>query len=150
MMTLQTNEGVAYQPVIGASVMGPMVYLGIEENTPFGAMIDTTFNFRFTSIIGVLNLSLNVSTWDPWFLHSIYFLGEATTLLKPYDGNGEEIFTDFFLAASSATDPFPILTPLPYEPNDLLRFDVLDTGVNVFEVAFRGYTLATGNARGRN
>lgn len=142
-MTLQTNEGVAYQPVVGASVMGPMCYLGIEENTPYGAMIDTSFNLRFTTINGVLSLSLNVSTWEPWFLHSIYFVGTSTALLKPYDGSGEEIFTDFFLAAGDSAEPFPLLTPYPFQPNDLLRFDVLDVAANLVEVCFRGYTLAT-------
>lgn len=147
MMTLNPGEGVGYSPMVAANPLGSLCYMGIEEMTPLGLMTDQSFNLRFFTVDGILPLAINISCWDPWFLHSIYFSGPSPTiLLKVYNGEGDEIFTDFFLSAQTATDPFPLLIPYPFQPNDLLRFDVLDVAPakNFCEVIFRGYTLNMG------
>lgn len=134
-----------YQPVIAQNVVGALCYMGIDEDTPLGKMIDTTFNLRYTTTAAILPQNINISTWDPFFLTAIYFLGKSGIYLKPYDGEGDEIFSDFFLQTTAGSEPFPI-KPYPFNPNDLLRFDTLDTngGGNNVEVAFRGFTLALG------
>lgn len=142
---MMLQDGLAYMPAVGPNVMAPVCYWGVDQNTPLGKMVDTAFNLQFTTVVGVVSrFEIAISTWAPWFLHSIYVFGATSSvLIKPYDGNGEEIFTDFFLAATLATDPFPLLTPYFFRPNDNLFFDVQDLGApNICEVIFRGYTLS--------
>lgn len=129
------------------NVLAPICYLGIDEQTPLGRMIDSPFNLLFATVAGITTQSLNISTSNPWFLHSIYIVSLTdTVLIKPYDDDGNEIFTDFFLSNGNGygTDPFPIAPPRPFRPNGLLRFDVncITAGGGSAEVIFRGYELA--------
>jgi hypothetical protein len=133
-----------YAPV-GAEPMAPLCYLGIEQDSPYGQVIDSPLNLVFTTTAGITSQQINISSYAPWFLTAIYvYCSTGTVYVKPYDGRGNEIFTDFFLSNPAGTDPFPIIPPYPFEPNDNLRFDVLDAvGGNVVEVIFRGYTLGS-------
>lgn len=134
------------------NVLAPVCYLGIDEKTPLGRMIDTSFNLQFVTTPGISSLDLNISTSNPWFLHTIYITSLAeTVLIKPYDEDGFEIFTDFFLTNPSGFDGMPILPPRPFRPNALLRFDinVTSAGGTPAEVIFRGYELAQSAPGGR-
>ena len=142
------------------NVLAPLIYMGIDQESPIGHIEDLTFNFLATTSAtpGVNSYAINVSSDDPWLMHSIYFyanpnLAAGLLFLKPYDGDGQEMFTDFFLSNSGIgnvnTEPFPLLPPRPFRPNDLLRFDILDRfGNNAFEVLFRGYSIRGVNAPG--
>lgn len=131
-----------YQPSIGMNVLAPLCYLGIDEDTPLGFMPDVSFNQISTVGPGITPLELNVSCSDPWFLHSIYvFAFNGTVFVKPFDGDGQEIWTDFELTSTGSTDPFPLLIPKPFRPNDILRYQVLSPAGATLEVSFRGYTL---------
>lgn len=126
------------------NILAPVCYLGIDEVTPLGRMVDTSFNVLFATVAGITSKTINVNTSNPWFLHSIYIVSLTdTVLIKPYDDDGNEIFTDFFLTNPSGTDPFPLIPPRPFRPNGLLRFDVNVTtaGGGTAEVIFRGYEL---------
>lgn len=130
------------------NVLAPTCYLGIDDRTPLGRMVDTAFNLTFATVNGITSQEINISCSNPWFLTAIYIISITDTILiKPYDDDGNEIFTDFFLTSqtgnSTSTDPFVLLPPRPFRPNGLLRFDVLDAlggGVSA-EVIFRGYEL---------
>ncbi len=129
------------------NVMAPPCYLGLDENTPLGSMFDLTFNLMLTTPAGsgVSPWEINISCSVPWFMTGIYLICEtATVSMRPYDGQGEEIWTDFRSLFSSTADsePFPMSPPYPFEPNDNLRFQIFDdTGGHVVEALFRGYTL---------
>ena len=124
--------------------IAPLCYLGIDEDTPHGKMIYTVFNQVFTTVAGITAQDINISSNDPFFLTGILVqCSTATVQVKPYDGEGEEIFTDFFLSNPAGTDPFPLMPPRPFNQNDSLRFDTLDAGGgHIVEVAFVGYTLS--------
>ena len=135
------------------NVLAPVCYLGIDEQTPLGRMVDTSFNQIFATVAGVTTQNINISTSNPWFLHSIYITSpNDTVFIKPYDEDGMEIFTDFYLSNPTGWDPFPILPPRPFRPNALLRYDIQVTtaGGSVAEVIFRGYELAPAGAPGGN
>lgn len=130
-----------YQATGGASenVLAPLCYLGIDEDTPLGKMVDTTFNLILTTTAGVSSFIVNVSNVNSFLLTGIYIVCTSGTIfVKPYDNDGNEIFTDFFLSNPAGTDPFPLVPPYPFDGNDNIRFDVLATGVHICEVLFRG------------
>ncbi len=128
------------------NVLAPVCYLGIREMSPFGPIKDIAFNQKFTTAVGITFKQIPVSCYDVFFLHSIYVyvpgVAAGTVQMKMNDGEGFEIFTDFFLPNPSGTDPFPLLPPTPFRRNDLITYEVLDAvGGHQMEVCFRGYTV---------
>jgi len=130
------------------NVLAPLVYQGIAQETPLGEMIDTSFNVVFTTAASGTG-QISIDTVVPFLLHSIYMYSpNGTVFIKPYDGEGNAIFTDFFLQNTVGYDPFPLLPPIPFRPNDLLKYDYLDTGGggSTLEIVFRGFTIGGGGA----
>lgn len=141
------------------NVLAPLAYMGISQSSPYGDVIDTSFNILFVTLArGTQKITIDCP--NVWFLHSIYIYSPGTgpvgsgggappaadtIFIRPYDGEGDAIFNDFFLANLTGFDPFPLLPPIPFQPNDILNFDYLDLngGNSTLEVAFRGYQIGS-------
>jgi hypothetical protein len=138
--------------------LAPIILQGIDEDTDFGSVIDLVINQQYVlPDTNVHTFIQAINTSGPFMLTGIYVVakvggeisgGGATpgnVFVKPYDGQGNAMFTDFSLTNQITGDPFIIMPPRPFQPNEFIRFDMQSIVVNLLvEVAFRGYTFKQG------